>query len=586
MNNETQLNINAKEYQELYVNQQYDLLSEKFINILTHFEQNSYYLVTSNLQHFINVFLKNFFFFLTQPEYNISDKYVTSLIQLNPVISNITAISCYETTDHALEILKNQEKNFIKILILYSARNKIKFDYSALFNTNETLACLWYSYYCDLYLCALVNPLAYKNLRKHITYEDEKLTKFYNIADVYFGATYINIEKDKIIKQKLNTFLKNTFLSSQINIENNPNPKKIGVITRLWYDKHSVYRTLSEFLDSLKDDYEITLIHLGRNQNPVEAGGIFKKLIYLDYKDGVFNVDPIKNNNFNIIYYPDIGMSPESILLSNLRLAPIQICGTGHPVSTWGSQIDYFISGEAVENEKISRQNYSEKLILLKGYGAIHNIPDYKLKYVQKTKPDFIINCCWLSQKVNYPHLLVLKKIIRISEKKLLFRFFSGGGLRKNGFIPFVKDLDKILGKNNFEVIPSKSYSEYMEIMEEGDLSIESYPFGGSNVTSDSLFLRQPIVTYEGTKWYNRIGSAMVRSVGLEELISTNEQEYIKIILRLINDDNYRLNIKEKLIKADLNQTIYSKNSKYSFKQAIDSLVREYSNSHGEEIQN
>ncbi len=90
---------------------------------------------------------------------------------------------------------------------------------------------------------------------------------------------------------------------------------------------------------------------------------------------------------------------------------------------------------------------------------------------------------------------------------------------------------------------------------------------------ADSLYLRKPTVAFEGNKWYNRIGSQMLRIVGLEELIAKNAEEYISLTLKLIHDDQYRLRIQEKMKLADLNCTIFSSDSKTYFKKAIDFLI-------------
>ena len=50
-------------------------------------------------------------------------------------------------------------------------------------------------------------------------------------------------------------------------------------------------------------------------------------------------------------------MSLHSIALANMRIAPIQITSPGHSVSTWGADIDYFISGADVEVAPRIRNN-------------------------------------------------------------------------------------------------------------------------------------------------------------------------------------------------------------------------------------
>ncbi len=573
MNGMNDPQINPRELGQLYVDKEYDLLSERFIQVLEHFEQQTYLLLDDNAQYFVNVFVKIFLYFFTDPDYTIGDRYVTRFIQLNLTISNLVAMSSFKTTDAYLEILKMQQRNFAKFLTLYSARNSVKSDREAIFTANPQLACLWYSCFCEIYRSGLVNQEAYYNLQEHLAYEDERLTDFYNIEDVYFGSTYIDSDRDKNLKRKINQAIQKSPLITNIKIANKPNPKKIAVITSLWFSQHSVYRTLSEYVESLQADYDLTLIYLGGIKNNLDIGA-FKAIRYIYFQDGKLNLDAILDNDFLVVYYPDIGMSLESILLSNLRIAPIQICGTGHPVSTSGSEIDYFITGDDVEISIGAENNYSERLILLPGFGAIHKPPIYEIKNIPKDPSQFIINCSWYAQKVNYHLLEKLQRIVRQCKKEIRFRFFSGPALtRKNDFLPFVKEVESILGKERVEVIPAKPYDDYMTLMEAGNICLEAYHFGGSNTVADSLYLRKATVAFEGNKWYNRIGAQMLRSVGLSDLIARNDHEYIALVLRLIQDDFYREGIEKKLQLVDLNSTIFSAASKNSFKQAIDFLI-------------
>lgn len=563
---------------ELYLHQEYDKLSKEFIQVLEHFETITYLKLEPDIQYFINVFVSNFLGLFTQPSYILSDEHAIRFIQLNSTISNLVAMSSFKTTDAYLDILKNQANNFVKFLALYSARNTVKIEHKVLFDTNSQFACLWYSHYCELYRSGLINQKAYKNLREHLTYSDNRLTDFYNISEVYFGATYIDNCFDREIKRTINQSIKRSPLCTAAQIKNTSNPKKIAVITCVWFSGHSVYRTLSKFVESLVPDYELTLVHLGGARPNLELS-CFKSIKYVDIEGNSLNIDSLRENDFMVIYYPDVGMNPHSVILSNLRLAPIQICGTGHPVSTFGSEIDYFISGADVENPVDAQKNYSERLILLPGFGAIHNPPSYQIKATKKTQSAFIINCSWFSHKINYPMICTLNEIVKQSQKTILFRFFVGGIeslIQKNGFIPFGLDLEALLGKDHFELIPAKPYDEYMALMEEGDICIESHHFGGSNVMVDSLYLRKLTVTVEGNQWYNRIGSQMLRTVGLEELIAKSAEEYTRLILKLIHDDQYRLTLQNKLKQVDLTQTIFNSTSKKYFKKAIDFLVENH----------
>ncbi|MBZ8180260.1 O-linked N-acetylglucosamine transferase family protein [Oscillatoria salina] len=587
MTNTQKLEINSRELLNLYLQKDYNLLSENLIGILEHFENITYFELGADAQYFINVFVKNFLYLFTQPDYFLNEKHAARFIRLNTTIANLVAMSSFQTTDASLEVLKSQPHNFAKILALYSARNTVRIEPQILFQAYPSFACLWYSHFCELYRSALVNKKAYQNLREHLTFIDEKLTDFHNIADVYYGATFIGASRDRQLKQQLNSSIRKSPFARNVTIANNPNAKKIAIITAKWFPENPVYQVLSLFVESLAADYELTLIHLGTPRENL-ATAVFKEVKYVDFKDGSLNLEQIRENDFMAVFYPDMGLSAESILLSNLRLAPIQICGHGFPVSTYGSQVDYFISGADVEISEGAEENYSERLVLLPGLGIINQPPNYEPKNPAKKNKEFIINCSWSSEKVNYPMLSLLSEIIRQSKRKIFFRFFTSGVdtlARKNGFIPFKQDLESLLGKDRFEIIPAKPYEEYMELMELGDISLDSYHFGGYNTVKESLYLRQPIVTFEGNKWYNRIGSQMLRAIGLEELIATSAREYMRLTLRLIHEDPYRTIIQQKLHQVNLDETIFSSESKIYLKKAIDLLIEKHSQLQAENSQ-
>jgi Glycosyl transferase family 41 len=572
------IQFNPLDLLEYYHSQNYDRVSEHLLEILGHFERVTYLELTTESKYFVNAFVKSFLYIFTQPDYILSDRHGLSFIQFNLIISNLVAISDFGTTDPYLELLQFQPQNFVKILTLYSARNSFIVDRKLLFDTNIELASIWYSAYFETYRSGLVNSTVYRNLREHLLYEDDRLTDFHQIDDLYFGATYIDGDRDCILKKKINRSIKNSQFIKNVRIDNYPKPKKIAIISAFWFAEHSVYRILSTCIAALKDSYDLTLIHLGDRDFQIDTK-YFSEVKYIQIQNGQFDLGSIQTNEFAAIYFPDIGMSLESILLSNLRIAPIQICGLGHPVSTYSSEIDYFISGEDSELADQAQANYTERLVLLTGSGAVNNFPNYKLKSKssKSLKSKLIINCPWYPQKVNYPLLLSLQEITRSSKEIILFRFFAGDGLTsKNDFIPFAKDIKKILGAEHVCVYPYKTYHEYMEIMEEGDICLDSYHFGGFNVIVDGLYARKPTIVFKGKHWYNRAGANLMDKIGLSELIATTPTEYIQLAVKLIDDEDFRGEIQTKIDRIDLEQLLFrSDNGKY-FKQSIDFLLQNY----------
>src|SRR5205085_1002031 len=152
-------------------------------------------------------------------------------------------------------------------------------------------------------------------------------------------------------------------------------------------------------------------------------------------------------------------------------------------------------------------ENYSERPVIIPGISLLPNYPNYQIRNITKKTDHFIINCPWSAQKINYPHLLNLQKILQISEKKILLRFFPciKNDCRYNSL---EKELSQILGKKNMEIYPSSlSLYDYMGFVEEADLVIDSFHYGGYNTIIDAIYLNKPVITLEGNKVYNKFAA-------------------------------------------------------------------------------
>ena len=67
-----------------------------------------------------------------------------------------------------------------------------------------------------------------------------------------------------------------------------------------------VYRNYAAYLDALKWHYHLTFFRLGRH-GPDPEVGIFDRVEQLDVVNGVLNIDLLRQNDFMVVYYPDIG---------------------------------------------------------------------------------------------------------------------------------------------------------------------------------------------------------------------------------------------------------------------------------------
>src|SRR5437870_5378904 len=123
--------------------------------------------------------------------------------------------------------------------------------------------------------------------------------------------------------------------------------------------------------------------------------------------------------------------------------------------------------------------------------GVVHNQPLYQLTGRKKSVPEVVINFPTSGQKLNYRFLGTLRKLLEQVHRPVRFRFFPAVLNLKNSYIPFLAEVRQVLGRTSaiLDVHPFLGYTDYMGFMEEGDLTHDSYHFGGCNTVADSLFV-------------------------------------------------------------------------------------------------
>jgi predicted O-linked N-acetylglucosamine transferase (SPINDLY family) len=166
--------------------------------------------------------------------------------------------------------------------------------------------------------------------------------------------------------------------------------------------------------------------------------------------------------------------------------------------------------------------------VLIPGIGQVSVFPNYVKRHPDKSKERKIINCAWTSPKLNYTMLKCLREIIDAVPGSMIRIFPAWTIGRHNSMVSCIADLSEMFGDEELAVCPEMPYQDYLTEMEKGSLTLDSWPFGGYNTIVDSLFVGVPVVTLEGTRFYNRASSALMRRVGLKDLVAKTKHQYVE----------------------------------------------------------
>jgi hypothetical protein len=556
----------GKTFLDAYKSNQYDKVCKMLHTMLSDYEKECYANINRDDQLILDDTVRAILFIFSQQKFKIPNEHIVKTIIAGHLIANLVALSSYRTTDGVLRHISNQKDNLAKILCLYSCRNEPIFKQDIFFNLNPKLATIWWFTYPSA-ACGSPSKLIQDNLSRHYGSIPENFKMVFNtVAPAYFEASYTMVQKDKVIKEVLNAQCR--ALTPALPAIKETDPNSIVIITGRWYPTSAVYRSCAPYIKVLCEKYDVTLIHTGPEEPNLERTG-FKKVICTGT---IMNYDSFKNLKYRLAFFPDVGMSNESVVLANLRLAPIMVTGYGHPVSTFGSLIDYFIGGQETEVAEKAFENYSEKLVLIPGLGAHPVFPKYERN--NKPKNGLILNCAWTSSKINYAMLCTIKRIIdRAGASVRLLPSWTIG--RYNSIIPCVQDLNKIFG-DEFKLTPELPYNEYLAKLEEGSLTLDSYPFGGYNTIVDSMFVGVPPIALEGTRFYNKASSALLRRVGLDSLITHNIDEYVNTAVEYLTNPQMMEEVREKLNLETLKDKLFYSGEEKYFVKAIDFLMENH----------
>jgi protein O-GlcNAc transferase len=247
-------------------------------------------------------------------------------------------------------------------------------------------------------------------------------------------------------------------------------------------------------------------------------------------------------DNLDVIVYPEVGMSPMTYVLPALRLAPVQLAGWGHPVTTGSAAVDHFITADPMEPADAD-SHYVESLIRLPGLGVDYSMPEPP---PAATRADFglpekrrIYICAQSLFKV-HPDMDTLFADILERDPDGVIAFFqsSARAVTEKMAARLQRTLERrgIPPRNQVKFLGRTSASQFRRILALADVVLDTVRWSGGNTSLDALAAGAPVVTLEGRFMRGRQTSAMLQMLGLDELVAATPEDYVRIAVEVARD--------------------------------------------------
>merc|ERR1712000_421448 len=110
-------------------------------------------------------------------------------------------------------------------------------------------------------------------------------------------------------------------------------------------------------------------------------------------------------------------------------------------------------------------------------------------------------------------------------------------------------DADRIVFKGHAD-----SFADHLASYDEIDMMLDTFPYNGTTITCESLWMGVPVVTLAGDRHLSRIGVSLNTNAGLGDLIGQNEEDYIRIAVKLAQDTSrlstYNTTLREQFLAS------------------------------------
>ena len=344
---------------------------------------------------------------------------------------------------------------------------------------------------------------------------------------------------------------------------------RAGIITHL--DK-SKFHTVAIFVNDKNDEFSTYI------KNNVE------EYITLSLNDLFFIQKwrtEIEKLHLDILVHCDIGMYPATYFLAFSKLAPIQCNTWGHSDTSGIGTIDYYISSKLYEIEN-AQEHYSEKLILTNGLCTYYtnpltlfDLPDHILrdkddKFLLNSKDNNIYLSLATTYKLHPIFDNIYKNILQQDPKAIIvflvfkkcvkYKFFNRLKSIVKENISRIRFFDKL-----------NPIRKYMQLLHLSKIVLDVYPFGGCNSSIEAFVLNKCVITYPSNFISGRFTYGFYKKMGIKDLIVNNEIDYVKLALRVVNDDNYR-NMLENKIKMRVSRLFLENQSVIDWNNILEEM--------------
>ncbi len=241
------------------------------------------------------------------------------------------------------------------------------------------------------------------------------------------------------------------------------------------------------------------------------------------------------------------------------RPAPIQASYLGYPGTMGADFIDY-IMGDEVVTPPEAAADYSEKIVRLPDS---YQCNDSK-RVIAEAAPsrheaglpeEGVVFCCFNNNyKITASMFDIWMRLLHAAPASVLWLLRENAGAEAN-----LRREAQARGVDPARLVFAERLpvAEHLARHRLADLFLDTLPYNAHTTASDALWAGLPVVTCVGTAFAARVGSSLLRAVGLPGLVTASLADYEALALRLAIDAGERKELRARLAANRLTHPLF-----------------------------
>jgi len=229
-----------------------------------------------------------------------------------------------------------------------------------------------------------------------------------------------------------------------------------------------------------------------------------------------------------------------------LRPAPVQINYLGYPGTMGADFMDYIIADPIVVPHS-DFAGYSEKVLWMPnsyqptddqqaiGFSSLKR-EDYGIPV------DCFVYCCFNnSAKIDSDTFSVWMRVLLEVPNSVLWLLMPPDHAKVN----MAKHMTAVgVDPDRLKFAPVVPKSEHLSRIGLADLALDTFIYNAHTTTTDALWAGVPVVSKMGETFASRVASSLLDACGLKDLIARNDDEFVRVAVRMALEPSFRSQVK------------------------------------------